>query len=120
MIIVSDSVNVLGTTYTIEIKSINEDLDLKNKYAYIFYAAKKIVLRNLIEEWKGDPVKATIAKMRECLRHEIIHAFLQESGLAESSLVFDSEGWSKNEEMIDWFAIQSPKIYKAFKEAKCL
>lgn len=29
-------------------------------------------------------------------------------------------GWAKNEEMIDWLAFQTPKIYRAFREAKCL
>jgi hypothetical protein len=26
-------------------------------------------------------------------------------------------GWAKNEEMVDWFALQGPKIYAAWKEA---
>lgn len=46
------------------------------------------------------------------LRHEIIHAFLNESGLRESSLIYDS-GWARNEEMVDWMALQLPKIAEA-------
>jgi hypothetical protein len=39
--------------------------------------------------------------------------------MAESGL--DGNGnscdcWELNEEMVDWFAIQSPKIFKVFKE----
>lgn len=51
------------------------------------------------------------------LRHEIIHAFLFESGLQEN---YHNEKWGHDEIMIDWFAIQFPKIQKAFYEADCL
>lgn len=37
--------------------------------------------------------------------------FLFESGLAENS------EWAQNEEMVDWFACQAPKIYVAFRAA---
>lgn len=51
------------------------------------------------------------------LRHEIIHAFLYESGVWNNS---DSNGsWAVNEEMTDWIAIQFPKIAKVFKELGC-
>ena len=30
-----------------------------------------------------------------------------------------SKCWAKNEEMIDWMAIQIPKIQRAYKEAYC-
>ena len=56
---------------------------------------------------------------RDTLRHEIIHAYLSESGLsANASHCYGS--WAENEEMVDWFAIQSPKIYQTFKEVGCL
>lgn len=53
---------------------------------------------------------------KKTLRHEIIHAFLNESGLQESSSGLEV-AWAKNEEMVDWMAIQMPKIYKAFCDA---
>ena len=56
---------------------------------------------------------------RDTLRHEIIHAYLSESGLsANASRCYGS--WAENEEMVDWFAIQAPKIYQTFKEVGCL
>lgn len=48
------------------------------------------------------------------MRHEVIHAFLFESGLAENSNI--SDAWAVNEEMVDWLAIQAPKIFKAFQK----
>lgn len=44
-------------------------------------------------------------------------------GYAKIMVVCDMHtypGWAKNEEMIDWLAFQTPKIYRAFREAKCL
>ena len=55
---------------------------------------------------------------KKILRHEIIHAFLFESGLAENSAT--SESWATNEEMVDFFAIQFPKILSIYEELQCL
>lgn len=55
---------------------------------------------------------------RQILRHEIVHAFFFESGLADSSN--NVNAWAVNEEMIDWIALQFPKILKAFQECDCI
>lgn len=55
---------------------------------------------------------------RKVIRHEIVHAFLAESGLRECS--HGTNSWAENEEMIDWIAKQGPKIYKAWQEAGAL
>ena len=52
--------------------------------------------------------------MKTTLRHEIVHAFLGESGLSANSN--ETDAWARNEEMVDWIAIQGPKIWKAWKE----
>ena len=51
---------------------------------------------------------------KKVLRHELLHAFLGESGLRSNS------EWAENEEMIDYFAIQFEKIAIAMIEANCL
>ena len=48
-----------------------------------------------------------------------MHAFLNESGLQSAANACDGS-WARNEEMVDWFAIQSPKIYKVFAELDIL
>lgn len=53
------------------------------------------------------------------MRHEITHAFFFESGLQESSLQY-CNGWAENEEMVDWVAVQFPKMLQVFKEAECI
>ena len=46
---------------------------------------------------------------KRILRHELIHAFAFESGLAQDST------WADNDEMTDWIAHQFPKMLTAFK-----
>ena len=50
--------------------------------------------------------------IKNVMRHEILHAFLFESGLSENAGFFSC--WATNEEMVDWFAIQSTKIYDVY------
>ena len=52
------------------------------------------------------------------MRHEILHAYLYESGLAECSNTCDS--WALNEEMVDWFATQSKKIFETYAKLNIL
>lgn len=56
---------------------------------------------------------------KETLRHEIVHAFFNESGLCGNSLQY-SGAWSQNEELVDWIALQFPKLLKAFEEVGAL
>ena len=56
-------------------------------------------------------------KKKKVLRHEIIHAFLLESGLQEN---FTHPEYGHDETFIDWIAVQFPKILKAFKAADAL
>ena len=79
-----DEINVLGTTYKLIFKS--EEQTCKN-----------------LKDFKN-----------KVIRHEILHAFLYESGLRENSN--QTGAWAENEEMVDWFAIQFPKILKVYKK----
>ena len=116
---ISDKVNVLGTEYAIVIKNhahhIFSDCD-----GYCDRFSKEIVLCDFYNDQRfaGDS-KACIERiLKKILRHEITHAFLDESGLMENS--YSCNAWAENEEMVDWFAIQGPKIYKSWKEAGAL
>lgn len=109
-----EKINILGTEYTIEYKSFNDDEKLKTRDGYTSFFTKSIVIENDFEG-RTDFIKEYQNKI---LRHEIIHAFIYESGLDCNSLKSDS--WAENEEMVDWFAIQSPKIFALFYELKIL
>ena len=110
-------VNILGTTYTIEERTEDEDAILKGVDAYCDRTTKEIVIVKL------DSDNCTIHNpewyRNKLIRHEIIHAFLFESGLGECS------EWNKNdsqhsEQIVDWLAIQFPKIQKVFEKVGCI
>lgn len=112
--------NILGTKYTVTTKKYDEDDAFKKRSicGYCDDLLKCIVICDVstCEGWENESQEAVAAQMRETTRHEIVHAFLSESGLIDSSSDVDGP-WAKNEEMIDWFAIQGPKIYAAWKKA---
>lgn len=107
------NIDVLGRTYTIEAKTPEEDSKLYDCDGYCDHSVARIVLRNVLSE-KNDPdaLADLYAYQRKVVRHEIIHAFLYESGLSMNS-------WGNNEEIVDWIAIQFPKMYKAFEKLYC-
>lgn len=113
------TVNILGQKYNIKYKTVEEDKRLEELAGYTDVYSKDIV----IEDMKRSKRSVTdTSSLKECenkiLKHEIIHAYLYESGLDVNSN--RSYAWATNEEMIDWFAIQSTKIYKTYKELRIL
>lgn len=116
-------VNILGQTYTVEIKKYNQDIEFKEKelsgYCSVF--DKRIVVCDMGTYPGYDQSHPEINKnsTNETLRHEIVHAFLYESGLDSCSHTLNNN-WGLDEEIVDWFAIQSPKIYKVFEQLNIL
>lgn len=116
------SVNILGSTYKLRKVDFGQDeyMDRMKFGGYCDGTAREIVLLNLrtLPDWKTENEGVIARKERETLRHEIIHAFLNESGLKWNALPIET-AWAKNEEMVDWIAVQFPKILKAYKELGC-
>lgn len=102
-------INVLGTDYTIFERKRHKDSQLNDKDGYCDDSVKEIVTARL--EAEPDSKKDLDTVRKKILRHEIVHAFLCESGLLCNS------DWAENEELVDWIAIQGPKIYKSWQEA---
>lgn len=104
-------VNILGTRYEIKEVPSSKDERLNDCDGYCDWTIHTIVIRR---ERDG-----TLTNMEEYVkkvkRHEIVHAFLFESGLTHSSS--PAEAWAVNEEMVDWIAWNGAKIYKAWQEA---
>ena len=107
-------VNILGTEYTITTASKTEDTFLEKCDGYCDKTSKRIVVLTKTDDCELDIFEDYQKKV---IRHEIIHAFLFESGLQEN---FKHEEWGHEETMIDWIAIQFPKMLQAFKEVDCL
>lgn len=116
------TVKILGTDYKVIFKDYKDDplFEKRSIDGFCDDVVKEIVICN-IETYPGyeDESSDYCAKVEgQVLRHEVIHAFLSESGLEHSSLQY-SGGWAKNEEMVDYFALQMPKITAVFHELGC-
>lgn len=103
----SIEVDVLGTTYTIIKSDRSKDVRLEGLDGYCDSSINTIV----IDTFKTtDTSKVDLNRYeKEVIRHELIHAFFEESGLRGCS-------WGSNEEIVDWIAIQFPKMLKVFEE----
>ena len=108
-------INILGAGYTLSVCSEDEDSRLAECDGFCDETSKGLVVDNYSKHI-GDPTckKNLQVQIRKNKRHEIIHAFLFESGLAENS------EWAQNEEMVDFFAIQFPKLMEAIKNADAI
>ena len=105
------TVNVLGTEYTIKKLNKVEDSYLEQCDGYCDTFAKTIV----IDTFKDSPdsTENLDEYEKKVIRHELVHAFLYESGLSVNS-------WAKDEEIVDWIAIQFPKLQNIFAECNAI
>ena len=109
-------IDVLGTKYTVKTEmpadgTLGDNAGTCDAYAKNITINEAVLL--LDKTIEKDLTDNPSAFMRKVLRHEIIHAFLNESGLRENS------EWAYNEEMVDWLAIMIPKISKCFEDSNC-
>ena len=115
-------VNILGTTYNIQkVKAGQDEYMDKMKFGgYCDGTSKDIVILDMrtLSDFENEPIEVTVEREKETLRHEVIHAFFNESGLKWNALPIEGS-WVKNEEMVDWIAIQFPKILKVFRQLGC-
>ena len=105
------TVNVLGTKYTIKESNKVTDFNLENNDGYCDHTTKNIVI-DTFKDLPGSLEDLQSYKML-VLRHELVHAFLFESGLANCS-------WANNEEIVDWIAFQFPKMQQVFEQCNAI
>lgn len=91
-------INILGQEYTVKFENTRTNKVLKDCDGECRYYPKEIIIDDEIEleEHKCHVIK-----------HEIIHAFLRESGLGK---------YSTDELIVDWFAWNIGKIQKVIGE----
>ena len=106
--------NILGSEWNVEYRNVDADPLLKEDDGYTDPSVRLIVIANKREDCS---IQDSEYMQRENLRHEIVHAFLFESGLGFN---LEHNEFGHEETMIDWIAIQFPKILEVFKEADCL
>jgi len=112
-----DSVSVLGTEYRIFYETKESNPKMEGSKGYTELCAKEIHIdRSYFEGPKNDPNQNLILKDLyiegiKVIRHELVHAFILESGLNECC------AWAEDEELVDWIARQFPKMLDAFTKA---
>lgn len=107
-------VNILGTEYTINRLSVEQEKRLEEVDGFVDWTSKRIIIRDENDIYYGNLENMGVY-VKKVIRHEIVHAFFIESGLHECS--GQSDVWAANETMVDWLARQGPKIYEAWEEA---
>ena len=108
-------VNILGSEWTINIVdgTKSKHLNYGRLEGKCRFSGRNIYVHNFMC-FKDLSTHERNTAVNLALRHELIHAFLSESGLNNSNSYDGS--WVNNEEMVDWLAIQSPKIFKVYEE----
>lgn len=110
--------DILGTPYMVRLRTPEQDKALEECDGYCDHTSHEIVIEAQTER-SYDCVKEYPAFQRRVLRHEIIHAFLFESGLGGDA-TYRQDGETHPELMVDWFARQASKIYTAYQAAGAL
>ena len=118
---------ILGTKYKIIFA--NEDEVHDGKFPHLFGCygillspLRTILIRDFDDELplatdeEGGADNNFIPLRNSALRHEILHAYFNECGLRFNASGTGDKSWSRNEEMVDWFACLSPKIFNTYSE----
>lgn len=109
------TVNILGTDYSVIFANEREEPRLCNMDGFCDDSAKEIYVDDMGKAAKSPDSKKDLKAYRnKVMRHELTHAMLSESGLQSES------AWAMNEEIVDWIAIQGPKLMEVWSTAKCL
>ena len=104
--------DILGTKYSIHFKSPSEDKLLQECDGYCDYSSKKIVVTTENIDLEDFPFY-----QRKCLRHELVHAFMFESGLGSN---WEHKDIGHEETTVDWIAFHFPKMLEVFQKVGAL
>jgi len=104
------TVSILGTVWAVRICTEAEEPRLKNCDGFTDKTTHVIGIRDMPDDCSlGNPLDY----VKKVIRHEVIHAFMFESGLAEN---WEHIEMGQEELTIDWIAIQFPKIQSVIKQ----
>ncbi|MFA9376239.1 MAG: hypothetical protein ACERKZ_05720 [Lachnotalea sp.] len=106
-------VSILGTEYEIKRTSEEEYPKLKkleaNGLAELY--SKQLIINDDVDDGSESCFEKIELFKNKVTRHEIIHAFLYESGAIN---------YCNDEKLVDLLAVQIPKMIKVFKETECI
>ena len=106
-------INILGTEYKLKTLSEEEYPKLKviSAYGCCEQYSKELIINSRLDIKEDKDVELIHKAKEKVIRHEIVHAFIHESGLSE---------YFHDETIIEWMAIQIPKMVKVMKEVGVL
>lgn len=122
---VPKKINILGIDYTVKIKKVADDFILSDHpcNGYTDFYGKNIIIADLTDQkefkYASRYSNTRYERYKHTLRHEVTHAFIYECGLGNQSHL-DPTSWSSNEPLVDWMAIQMPKLYDIWKKYNLL
>jgi hypothetical protein len=103
--------NILGQNYDYAEIAAKDDVKMAGCDGYCDGYGKIIRVNNDFNLNDQTNVSDLEAYKRQIKRHEVIHAFFEESGLEE---------YKNNELLVDWIAKQFPKVTRAFQQIGAL
>ena len=107
------TIDVLGVTYSLHLTPEADDPKLETMDGYTDPSIKRIVVSDVHERPPADDdVQNMEWFQKNIIRHELIHAFVIESGCQDAL-------WH-SEEMVRWLAYMFPRLLAAFNEAGAL
>ena len=110
-------IDILGTPYSVYMDvTKQDDPHIEHCDGYCDKTVKRIVVAGTGDD---NELADFVVYAKTNLRHEIIHAFLFESGLDGNSSWGNGQD-DHPEQMVEWLALQFTKIHKAFVEAGAL
>lgn len=116
MIDLPTTVNILGQNYLIKETTEKETPAIKGSWGICDSSIHCIFIDRTVDPNDTRNIANLAYHFNKVLRHEIVHAFLNESGLMENAR-FDDEHF---EQMVDWIAIQFPKLVQVYQKLDIL
>ncbi len=104
------TINILGSEWTIQSQTEEENSKLADADGYCDYTARTITIKKKYADELLN-LSDMDAYKQKVLRHEIVHAFLFESGLTDIA---------RDETVVEWIAVQLSRLNAAMAQAGCV
>ena len=109
------SVSILGTEYTLHVCPDSKDkrFEQLNCDGFCDYSTKELFVSNFTGNLVNREISVSDPRyiIRNAIRHEMVHAFLFESGLGCD---WEHKTFGHEETTVDWIAKQLPNMYETY------
>lgn len=98
-------IEILGSDWKVKLKKMSDDERLgNNATGFTDWTMREIVIMDIRGDTSlGNPCRF----MKKVLRHELVHAFMFESGLGDD---WEHQESGHDETVVDWIALQLHKL----------